>query len=50
MLCRLRLLYAGLYALLARYTYCALPIFQGVVHRALTTTLLARCTYCAVPI
>ena len=49
MLCRLRLLYAGLYAILARYTYCALPIFQGVVHRALTT-LLARCTYYALPI
>jgi hypothetical protein len=50
MLCRLRLLYAaGQYAILARCTYCAaLPIFQGVVHRALTT-FLARCTYCAPP-
>jgi hypothetical protein len=47
--CRLRLLYAGLYAILARCSYYALPIFQGVVHRTLTT-LLARCTYCALPI
>ena len=47
MLCRLRLLYAGLYAILARCTYWALPLFQGVVHRTLTT-LLARCTYCEI--
>jgi hypothetical protein len=52
MLCRrLRLIYyAGLYAVLVRYTYCALSIFQGVVYRTLLTTLLARCTYCALPI
>jgi hypothetical protein len=45
MLCRLRLLYTSLYAILARYTYCALPILlSGVVHRTLLTTPLARCS------
>jgi hypothetical protein len=49
MLCRLQRLYAGLYAISARCTYCVLPIYKGVVHRTLPI-ISAQCAYYAVPI
>ena len=49
MLCRLQRLYAGLYAISARYIYCTLPIYQRVLLRTLFI-IPAQCTYYAVPI